>query len=537
MAEATTEYQIKIFATGGSQASAEVQKVIDSTTGLKQGQNDLISSLQKPAQHVALKTMSDEMLRAIGYTGNMRTASNLLDVAIMKLGGAIKLTTSAIFPYVAILGGVVAILSKVKSAHAESAIASENAAKQLHAQATEYESSKEKIDAYGKSIGVLPQYLRDLKKSLEEATAATTAQMKAASLIKLQEKSKEYEALKIKLSEYKQEVDKITAAYPHMAETGNKAYIENVTGITRLKKEISDLIPKISDLDREMKIITANAISQGKGFADAAAEMEHYKQVAKDAADERDRNKKAQEDAAKASIEASELNSKLLEREYNNSVKNFENFKKNIQNKQREEKEFQQTLREANAMEQALFANEKTGLTVSAVAFTKLKDTASICYNQMMSGMGQAAAKMIVEGEDFGIAMQNVFKSMLESFIAAIIEMTARWLAFQALTAAFGSSSSIVSFISGSHATGVDTLVDRPRLLQVGENGPERVTVTPITGTTGGMVAAGAGGGMNITIPMTINSTANASQLANEVGRKIISQIRGLGQNNFVRGK
>jgi hypothetical protein len=480
--------------------------------------------------------MSDEMLRTIGYTGNMRTASNLLDVAIMKLGGAIKLTTSAIFPYVAILGGIVAILSKVKSAHAESAIAAENAAKKLHEQATGYESTTGKIDAYGKSIGALPQYLRDLEKALNDANAATTAQMKVTNLATLASTSKQLADLKMRYAELTPEIKKAEETVRKEDPYGGEAASEARRELALLRDEYSAIGAKLPGLNAQMKQLTSDVIAQGKGFADNAAYMAASGKAAdeltvkqKKLAEDDLKNKEKQEDAAKKLADENyRAMQKILADNDKVYAKDYSRFINGVHKKDA-------ALRSANGLEASLLmgkevANEET--------YRRINDAALNCYNQMMSGMGQAAAKMIVEGEDFGIAMQNVFKSMLESFIAAIIEMTARWLAFQALTGMFGSSSGIVSFISGGkHATGVDTLVDRPRLLQVGENGPERVTVTPITGASGSMAAAGAGGGMNITIPITINSTANASQLANEVGRKIISQIRGLGQNNFVRGK
>jgi hypothetical protein len=161
MASATTEYTIKIFATGGDSAAAEVDKVINSTRNLKTGQKDLMESLARPSEHLALDTLNRGLLQSIGYTGQARPAISALNQVFMRLGTTIGLTTSAIFPYIAVLGALAAIISHVKNSHAEEQKALENSAA---ANLAESESLKTQIDTlteYQTAQGKLTPILRN----------------------------------------------------------------------------------------------------------------------------------------------------------------------------------------------------------------------------------------------------------------------------------------------------------------------------------------------------------------------------------------
>jgi hypothetical protein len=182
-------------------------------------------------------------------------------------------------------------------------------------------------------------------------------------------------------------------------------------------------------------------------------------------------------------------------------------------------------------MEKAVFDSLNSGLTVSAVAYAKLKEAGVKAYDELMSGAGQATAKMIVEGKNFGDSMEQVFKNILENFIAMVAEMILRWAAAQALMSAFGPASSLGSFVA-AHATGADYMVDRPTLFMAGDNGPERVRVAPITGTDGGGSTSNTNS-MSVVINMTNNVANNVD--VDKIGERIIYAIRARGQLNFSR--
>lgn len=68
-----------------------------------------------------------------------------------------------------------------------------------------------------------------------------------------------------------------------------------------------------------------------------------------------------------------------------------------------------------------------------AISLTQLKIKALELKSSIEQGIGQAFAKMIVEGKSFADSMKELFKSIAEQFIAEVGRMIAKWLTFIAL--------------------------------------------------------------------------------------------------------
>ncbi len=519
MADATTEYNIKIYATGGSSAADELDKVVGATKNLKEGQVDLASTLGRRAEHVALHTLNRQILDTIGYTGNARPLISALNSTFNALARSVGLASSAMFPYIAAAGALVAIMSHLKSTHDTVKRSTDDVIKSNEEHIKSANEMIGKLDTYREYIGTLPKYLQDYEESLKKVTAQTREQTKELERAQLSQYSTQLQVAKQRLADISYELKKGTSsAFDHVGSLENMGTSTALASerASSLRKEQVALNKTTSELNAKIKALTADMIAQSKGFANAADMVEKDTEA----------KKKNAEATKKAAKEWTESTAKALSDAYKAYIKDADNFEKELRRKDA-------ALRGSMGLEKAM-------LMGNDVAWQKMLDNvggaAVGTYNTMMSGFGQASAEMIVSGKNFGEAMTAVWKNMQIQFIAAIIEMTARWLAFQALTGFFGPSSGIVKFMT-SHATGADMLVDRPRLIQVGENGPERVSVTPITGTAGSRTTSNTTNAQTLSISVVnnISGGGNAKKIADEVGRGIINAIRGRGQLNFVR--
>lgn len=184
--------------------------------------------------------------------------------------------------------------------------------------------------------------------------------------------------------------------------------------------------------------------------------------------------------------------------------------------------------------------------------------------NSFSSGVGDAFGKAIVYGENLGKALQDVAKKALAQLIGALVQLgvqfvinaalgqalagsaaaaaqvfgratAAAWANAAALVslATFGANAapaaagiaSVVGMAQGlaKFARGTDSFTATgPRLMLVGENGPERVSVTPL--------GAGAGGGqssVNIFIPEgAIFDEISFERVAERIGDAVIQRMQ-----------
>lgn len=123
-------------------------------------------------------------------------------------------------------------------------------------------------------------------------------------------------------------------------------------------------------------------------------------------------------------------------------------------------------------------------------------------YEGFVKGAADSFGKIAIEGGNMGAALTQVFRNMAEQFISAVAEMMIKWLAFKALTAAFGGGA--LGGFGGFFARGGDFIVDKPTAFVAGEAGAERVTVQPLGrnggGAFGGPATGGGGGGGSVTV-------------------------------------
>ena len=159
---------------------------------------------------------------------------------------------------------------------------------------------------------------------------------------------------------------------------------------------------------------------------------------------------------------------------------------------------------------------------------------------QSASGMvGTAFAQMIVQGKSWHDAFANFTKDLESQFIQMVTNMMIKWAAFTLLTGGFGASAGFASSFSGwaPHAVGMDSIVDGPTPMMVGEGGAERVQVTPLGGSGGGGSAAGGGNG-SLSVSVQINApgvVTDINAFSDMVGKSVVQQIRGQGQLQFTR--
>ena len=157
--------------------------------------------------------------------------------------------------------------------------------------------------------------------------------------------------------------------------------------------------------------------------------------------------------------------------------------------------------------------------------------------DQVFTQFSNGVAKMIVEGKRFSEIMKNIWKDLLRAVIAAIVEMTARWLVFMALTGGAG------GFLRRFQHGGI---ISEPTLLVgmrsgargiAGEAGPE--VIQPVgqgglrpfnPGGTGGLSPAFAGA-ENSSININVNITGqfiegNESKWQKLIRQRIVPEIQ-----------
>jgi hypothetical protein len=180
-------------------------------------------------------------------------------------------------------------------------------------------------------------------------------------------------------------------------------------------------------------------------------------------------------------------------------------------------------LNERFALEKSIMGSM---VTENEVTYARIKDYAKSAYLEMASGFGNSVARVLVDGESLKENMDKVFKNILRSFISMIVEMQLRSLAIRTLMG-FG-------FGVPAFATGTNQMVDRPTLFMAGENGPERVKVSPMnTAHNDNRVTRNIS--VNVVNNISSGQAENTRRLADQIGAQVISRIRGLGDMDFTR--
>lgn len=138
-------------------------------------------------------------------------------------------------------------------------------------------------------------------------------------------------------------------------------------------------------------------------------------------------------------------------------------------------------------------------LESAELAMTNFDELANNVIKNFTNGFGNAFEQMIFDSKDLGDAMRDFAEGMLRSFVNAVGQMIAQWLAFKAIQSATGGGLGgiVGSFFGGGFAQGGPVLNDRAYL--VGERGPEIF----VPNTAGSIIPnnqTGAGGNVTVNL-------------------------------------
>ena len=539
---ADTDVSVRISATGGSAAADELNKVSGGLDSVGGSQKSLMDTIARPAENIALHTMNRDILDTIGYTGQARPVITAMNQAFTGMAASVGLTTSALFPYIAAAGALVAVYSHLKSSHDEEVSALEENKRALDASLKSTNDSIGEVEAYGKAVGSLPKPLAEWLEALKKleaqqiktamATERTDLQKTGEELFKAKEN---YKDLSAAIAELKREKDSLHPST--MDEYQSYAQISAQLKLT--EKQYADEGQNIVTSTEKSANLVKELTAQAQGHINNADKMKVEASAAQDSAAEQ---VKAQSDIAKASANRAKLVDEEFKLNAENSAQYYDSLEKwsetSAKIQLKNEEAIQRAKLGTRAIEQAVFDSEEAGFTATDAAMAQLREGAEQAYDSMMSGFGNAFAKMVVEGKNFGDSMKEVFKDILEQFLSMIAEMLIRWAAASAIMSLFPGSG-LANFVAGvpGHATGANYMVDRPTLFMAGENGPEHINVNPISGGSGGSSSTSNSSSSNISISMTnnISGGSNVDQIANQIGEKIITAIRARGQINFSR--
>jgi len=568
---ADVEQNIHLSATGGDEAAAAINKTTSAFQNVG-GQHDvLVNKFSAKFQHVGLMMFVGDALRASGAGSETRIVVSTLNMAMTALAGSFGAAAAPIFLVGTALTAIVGLTAKIINHHKDEA---ENLAKLIsedEKQVKVLTDSITTLEEYQQILGKLPQTTLDVltaKKELREFEAQNeieTLHKQIDVLGKLiVEEEKAIESSK-KLAIAKGDQNMVTAAanmvignygaatasittkyvdWDAKVHTTTKSLLEHKTMVAEAAdklrllgdrnyqtyKEMADGAKKATEEDAKMekaRLTAFNHINKGLGELQSK-ENEYYTEAEVKSADTF--NKKNQ---------AADLwyirQKAILDKMYTDEVQYAIMSLTNITDLNMKVKE----LTEAhNKAIEGLQVDHKSKIdTINKQIWTNFKDQAKGAMNSLTQETGQAFAKMVIEGKDFGKSMQEVFKNMAERFIAYVVEMTLKWLAFLALKAATGGATGFLM------AEGGTMLVDKPTLFVAGEAGPEIASFTPLSKLSSGGTREGGGSRsgnstVNINVGGVSNSISgvnNPDAIADVIGEKIISRIRGRGELDFLR--
>ncbi len=471
---------------------------------------DFGNKIQKPVTNIGLQLYAQELARSIGLSGAASQAATVLATGITYLGSSFKFLTGptglAISAFIALSGAVYKAISYQKD-HTKTTEEQAAALKKLY---DDSDTLADGLDDYAAKIKGLSPVLIELS----EATKKVNEQNRFALLVS---EGKQLEAIDNLIRSKK---DLINANNEEIQSNLDEAksfsgHVESGQLAADVNKILIDQNTRLSqEIDAENKKrleIKANIAAQAKGYKDLADQMKIEGQAADD-------NAKKQEDAQKKISDALRREEEYRRRLYRESlafVKSIVDSRYNME----------------------IAAYHGTGAQ-AAVAAKMVQDAYGNAYLTMTKGAGDAFAAMAVDGEKFGKSMDQVLKNLVKSFISAIVEMEIRWAASKFMKAVGLGIVPTSEMPMTKAAVGLNTVVSRPTLLLVGEGGEdEEVRVTP---RSQAQIASGSGiGGGNVSVTVVNNISGggkiDTARLADQIGKQVISRIRGQGDLDFVR--
>lgn len=513
---ADVQANIVLTTTGGDESAAEISKATMAVNSLTSASSGMQARFQERFQHIGLMLFAGDALRASGLGMETRAVIMAMNTALTAATAGAGLASGGFLLLVTALVAVAGIAAKVIEHHKNEADALN---KLIETQDKAYEGYEKEIDA----LNSISEHSDGLSDALEKWKAADE---KVADDIKnnlLKSMDQEITVLEQQRDSVQKNAD-LHAAFVNVLDQAKAAverllepFLKTISAIQTWSKELSALIPitlkhvELNDKQKQQIDEITAAIEKRRGQEELLAN-----EGTTDATKVAQATKEAYDAEEKAWEQMSETISKGEKAQYDLITK----LNKDITEDQKKQLEKQTAEHQKEMNKRAQIAKQFT--------------------DQMAGDFGKAVAVMVVEGKSFTQEMSKAFTNMAEQIIEMIVKMIAEWMVFEALTglgggaAAFGAR--MFPQFAGGQAVGGSTTVDTPTLFMAGEAGPEIATFTPMGSTAGSALSGGGGGNIQIgSVVTNVNGVTNPDQIAQQVGMKIIQQIRGQGQLPFTR--
>ena len=510
MSDATTTAEVNIITRGGPEAADNINRARVAVDNLASGGAELTNKFGSKLSSIGLTTLNYELLHSIEYTGKAKPVIGALNMAWTALAGGIGLSSSALFPWIAGIAAVTAIYAKIKPAHDNFTDSLKEADKVQVKVTDSYKDAQKWLSDYLKIYGTAPKAFTEYVTALKEIEKAEDNLSKKTLETQIDTLKKaialENEATEKAKANTEARKNLLRVQEQNSAQTTTE--IEDMTGLL-----VSQHLSNNAIKDNTERIKTAKEALEKYGLelkkaqAQLSAITGEYKKMGEAAKTTGEKESQSTKDAI------SGMNKRLKTMD--------EGYKK-------EDSLHTKLLNDKFAMEKAV-ANGI--VTVNEVMYKTMDDFAATSYLSMTKGFGDSVSKMIMDGASFRKSIEEVFKNILSSFISMVAEMMLRWAAMKFITGPMGMG--IPGFMN---ATGADYMVDRPTLFMAGENGAERVNVSPMGSNRLGDGQSGGSSNTTVTNHFTISGASDPQKIADIVSQKIIYSIRGRGQLNFVRG-
>lgn len=556
---AETAVQITLSTTGGDASASEIKKASDALQNVTTSSSNMQAKFQERFQHIGLQLFAAQALGTIGLSGEVRQAVMLMNTAVVGAETAAGIASGGFTLLLTALVAVAAAIFKAVQAHKDLA---DTLIKVAEADDKLLTTTEDKINAmqkYGAVMGGLTPALQTVLTAEQRLAQDQGGALKSAVNAATKALNEQLQTIK----ENARNVGPLTGALNLLTESLGLTLVgyhnlsagvyESQAAFQKTKSAIDQNIATQKELAFEAAHSGLTVQQWAEKNAQVAHEMaeKNLKTLQAELSQEDFMRKDSAELAKKFSVGMSDADIA--------SMKKDEEFRKQSLQKQQQE-------------------------------IRQFSTTVGHDFASMFKGM-------VLQGESFNKAFQNMMDTMLEQFVTYILDMGVKWATQQAVqlaqaqatniavaestagaaaanvsiwtsmttvmvaeweilkaaimsnpytaasepaaaSATYTSDSAVAGGVSsgGRAAVGGSVFADTPTLAMFGESGPEMATFSPMSGSGTSTGGAGPGGGGNQDISITINVNGGMidQNTLSKIGQYIVKTIRGQGQISFA---
>ena len=583
MDESTLNIVVDGDASGGVQAFDSMDTAVNQFGGDLDG---LKARMTSPYEHAGLFLFSRQVLGLAGLSDVARHAMGAITLGFEEVAVAAGTTVAEIAPYLLAIGLIIVGIEKFVKSHKDAKQSTDDLVKSEDEELKSTRATLQAFDDYAAAGGRLTPELAAVKVATDNLYQSQTRLM----ALDLQHQLDETNAAIAKIKDsfapalnatagYAAELDKYqtgsaeaataTTAVTHVLDEHAKstAALDQKVAILqeRLKRyaDTGDLTPTMD----KVKTLTDDLNEQAASVAELGKVWQKNADDVNKAADQMLAGQtKLSTDTQKMDDEDAAFTQNMWDKKSAAAKKSMDQTLASIEQTYKKAKDEAEgygieDVGLTNQYEAAKAAARKLYMDKSdadARAFFGLQATMTqgfeqigiSSFNQLANGVSSSFAKMVVEGKNMAVSLDQVFKSMAESFITAVGDMMIKWLAFKAVMGVVGAAApgagGAFAGLPGmdmggggltvpGFANGGDFLATHPTLIAVGDAGPERVTIVPSgMSAPSGSGGSSGGGGDTYNISVPVSGAGDPDTVAQKVVQYLLQQTKGRGQVNSI---